>query len=189
MLITKFDTENIDKIIEEFEKRNNIQLPKMYRHFLTNYNGGITVETSFHINKVSSDIVGFYGLGNVDNAFSFNEFEQMGIMIDYMEKGILPIAYNDFGDKIVIGITEENSGKIYFLYHDEDKIVELTSDFNAFIQKCKSEKIGHIPSIEERKKIMIENGLGDKITEESIRGWQAEIDEYKNICQEKVILN
>lgn len=188
MLITKFNTENIDKIIEEFEKRNDIQLPKMYRCFLINYNGGITVETSFRLNKISSDIVGFYGLGKVDDAFSLNEFEQMGILSDYIEKGILPIAYNDFGDKIVIGITDENSGKIYFLYHDEGNIVELISDFNAFIQMCKSEKIGHIPSIEERKKIMIENGLGDKITEESIRGWQAEIDEYKNICQEKVIL-
>ena len=67
-------------------------------------------------------------------------------------------------------------------------MIELTSEFGEFIKKCKSEKIGHIPSIEERKKMMIDNGLGDKITEESIKGWQEEIDEYKNISQEKVIL-
>ena len=170
MLITRFDTENIDSLIEAFENRNNIQLPKIYRTFLKMYNGGITFETTFKINKVSSNVVGFYGLGNVDTAFSFNEFEQMDIMINYIKKGILPIAYNDFGDQIVIGITKENSGKIYFLYHDEDNLVELTSEFNIFVQKCKSEKIGHIPSIEERKKIMIENGLGDRITEESIWG-------------------
>jgi hypothetical protein len=37
-------------------------------------------------------------------------------------------------------------------------------------------------------KMMIENGLGDKINEYSIKGWQAELDEYSNIHQEKVII-
>lgn len=35
---------------------------------------------------------------------------------------------------------------------------------------------------------MIKNGLGDKITESSLKGWQAEIDEYAGIHQEELIL-
>lgn len=35
---------------------------------------------------------------------------------------------------------------------------------------------------------MIENGYGDQITEESIKDWQAEIDEYAGIHQEEVVL-
>lgn len=188
MLISKFDTKNIKENIKAFEERHNIQLPSDYKKFLTCYNGGITVDTTFRINKISSDVVAFYGLGNVDTEFNFKQFETMGMLSDYIEEGVIPIAYNDFGDKIVIGINADNVGIIYFLYHDMRKKVELTSQFNEFIQKCKSEKVGYIPSIEERKKMMIENGLGDKINENSIKGWQDEIDEYKNINQEKVIL-
>ena len=188
MLITKFSIGDIECKVEEFENRMGILLPDEYKKFLLRYNGGITVNTSFRINKVSSDIVGFYGLGNIDDAFSFKKIEQLGIIKDFIEKGFLPIAYNDFGDIIAIGMREENKGKIYFIYHDKDKIVLLADEFNQFIGKCKSEKIGHIPSIEERKNMMIENGLGDKITENTIKGWQEEIDEYKNICQEKVIV-
>lgn len=188
MLISKFDTTNMEENIREFQEKYNIQLPEEYKKFLVCYNGGITVNTTFQINRVSSNIVGFYGLGNADKEFHFKQFDQMGMLREYIARGVLPIAYNDFGDKIAIGINHENTGRIYFLYHDMRKNVELATEFKEFIDKCKSEKIGHIPSIEERKKRMIENGFGDKITENSIKGWQAEINQYKNIYQEKVIL-
>lgn len=102
---------------------------------------------------------------------------------------MLPIATNEWGDYITIGISKKQYGKIYFLYHDrERKYILLCENFDDFIGKCKSRKIGHIRTIEERKQSMIENGYGDMITEESLKGWQAEIDEYANIHQEKVIL-
>jgi hypothetical protein len=56
------------------------------------------------------------------------------------------------------------------------------------VSKCKSEKLGHIETIEERKAGMIKDGLGDKITLQHIAGWQKEIDLYSNIHQEELLL-
>ena len=53
----------------------------------------------------------------------------------------------------------------------------------------KSEKIGHIRSIEERKKCLIEAGKGDKITQIKIDNWQKEIDKYAGMHQEEVIID
>ena len=53
---------------------------------------------------------------------------------------------------------------------------------------CKSEKIGHIRTIEERKKAVIVAGNWSKITGKTIEGWQKEIDKYANINQEEVLI-
>ena len=50
-------------------------------------------------------------------------------------------------------------------------------------------KIGHIRSIEERKKCLIEAGKGDKITQIKIDNWQKEIDKYAGMHQEEVIID
>ena len=111
------------------------------------------------------------------------------IIDEFLEDGMLPIATTIWGDYVTICIEEKEVGKIYFLYHDREKhYVLLCESLSDFIRKCKSKKIGHIRTIAERKQCMIENGYGDMITEESLKGWQAEIDEYANIHQEKVIL-
>ena len=87
----------------------------------------------------------------------------------------------------MIGVNDRSGKGIYFCYHDKpSKYIELAEDFVAFIEKCKSKKIGYIRSIEERRNDMIKLGKGDKITPEKIAGWQAEIDEYANIHQEEL---
>ena len=189
MMISKFSIYDIERNIKEFENKNQIKLPEDYKKFLMSYNGGITPETSFRIGKISSDIVGFYGLGNADKEFNFAQFNEMNVLSNYINIGMLPIAYNDFGDKITLSINEDSLGEIYYFYHDKpENFIKLTDEFNKFIKSCKSKKIGYIPSIEERKQMMIANGLGDKINEYTIKGWQAEIDEYNNINQVDVVL-
>lgn len=124
-------------------------------------------------------------------SFAGNRYLDKQQAIEYINKlryTKVSIGYNVFGNKIAIGIADYNYNKVYFVYHDRFDMAELTTSFIAFIEKCKSKRIGHIPSIEERKNRMIENGLEDKISDEAIRGWQAEIDEYRNIHQEKVVL-
>ena len=66
--------------------------------------------------------------------------------------------------------------------------IKIADSFKKFIMSCKSEKIGHIRTIEERKRDMISLGLEDKISEISIRNWQKEIDIYAGYNQEEVIL-
>ncbi len=190
MLISKFDNQSMDTCIKAFEEKYRITLPEKYRKFLINYNGGETPDTTFKINKISSDIQGFYGLGRADKHYNFSLLERTGILVELLEYKMLPIAKNMFGDFILIDIGADSIGGIYFYYHDRPKrFIELTKNFESFIDKCKSEKIGYIPTIQERKEYLIKLGKGNKITPEKIAGWQAEIDEYKNICQEKVKLN
>ncbi|MBD5087947.1 MAG: SMI1/KNR4 family protein [Clostridiales bacterium] len=192
MLISKFDTNEIEKKIEEFENKLQISLPEEYIKFMTKYNGGKTPETEFRISKVnckiSSDVNGFYGMGQVDEDYSFDRLMNNQLIEEFIEDEMIPIATNVWGDYITMGIEKKQYGKIFFLYHDrKKKYLSLCKDLNEFISKCKSEKIEHIRTIEERKQNMIENGYGDMITEESIKGWQEEIDWYAEIHQEEVV--
>lgn len=79
---------------------------------------------------------------------------------------------------------------MYFYYHDRPKkYILLIDDFITFTQKCKSEKIGHIRTIEECSQNMINHGIGDQISQAALDGWQAEIDLYSGIKQEKLVLD
>ena len=182
MLISKFNAENVLDNILILEKEFNIRIPKQYRQLLIKYNGGLTPDTTFRLSKISSDIEGFYGFECEDKTFCIENIPLEEFIIDKM----FPIGINSFGDKIVIDL---GNGSVNFLFHDrQKKYIKIAEDFASFVSKCKSKKIGHIRSIDERKNDLISLGNGHKITPEKIAGWQAEIDLYANIRQEKVIL-
>ena len=185
LLISKFlnNNENIAKEITKIEKQYSITLSTEYKKFLCKYNGGDTPDTQFRCNRISSDIRAFYGIGNVK--YSLNEFE----LNEWIEFNVFPIACDSFGNYIVIGLRAGKEGKIYFYDHEEGhKIIELAENLTAFFNCCKSGKIGHIRSIEERENSMIEKGRGDIIDDELRAMWQAEIDKYGNMIQEEVTI-
>ncbi|MDE5747417.1 MAG: hypothetical protein K2I21_07545, partial [Acetatifactor sp.] len=64
-------------------------------------------------------------------------------------------------------------------------------DLMAFFADCHSEMIDKnaIKSIEEREAFMVISGRGDYVTEGLRRTWQEEIDWYKEIRQQEVILD
>jgi len=189
MLISKFDTQNVKESIIEFENKHDFKFPNQYRAFLEKYNGGETPRTDFKLNKISSDIRGLFGFGNINKYYSYNHLEEFDILKEAIKDGVLPIGENVFGDYIMLGIDDGHEGKIYFHYHDRrKKYIELAKDFKTFVAKCKSKKIGHIRTIEERKAYVISVGNGDKIDSQLIKSWQVEIDRYKNIHQEELIL-
>lgn len=70
MLISKFNNDGIKQAINQFEKEI-VKIPRQYKDFLIKYNGGRTPETTFKINKVSSDLVCFYGLGNTEEYYDY----------------------------------------------------------------------------------------------------------------------
>jgi len=186
MLIVKNDTTNIEIEVKAFEEKYNFVFPEEYKKLLLKYNGGNTPETTFKINRISSDFTGFYGLGNAKPNYSF--LERSNVLEDYFEEHVVPIGGNCFGDDIVMGIGEENSGKIYFLYHDRPrKYKELTNSLRDFLEICKSKKIKPTRSLEERREAMIAVGRESFITDGLLRAWQAEIDE-SIVIQEELIL-
>lgn len=189
MLISKFDTQGIEKEIEEFEKENRIAIPAGYRKFLLQYNGGLTPKTRFKMSGVSSDIRGFYGLGTAQEHYHYDRFKKMGMLEDFLKDAVLPIASNCFGDDIVIGIGSTNSGEIFFKYHDKaTKYIKLANSFTEFVEMCKSGKIGHVRTIEERRQALIANGMQKNITDSLVRAWQEEIDRFKDIHQIELVL-
>ena len=186
LLISKYlkGNENVSKKITEIEKKHSITLSTEYKKFLCKYNGGDTPDTKFKVKRTSSDIRAFYGMGDVK--YSLNEFD----LNEWIELNVFPIACDSFGNYIVIGLRAGKAGKIYFYDHEEGhKMIELAENLTAFFNCCKSGKIGHIRSIEERENSMIEKGRGDIIDDELRAMWQAEIDKYANMVQEEVIID
>lgn len=189
MLISRFINEHIEDDVIAFENKYKIVLPDTYRGFLLKYNGGDTPKSHFKMNQVSSDITGFFGFQSTNEYLDFQYLIKLEVLNSYLTDQMLPMATNDFGDMITIGLAGNGKAQVYFLYHDRPKkYLWLAKDFKGFVGQCKSEKLGHIPTIEERKRWLIDNGKGDKITDVTIKGWQAEIDEYGNMKQEGLVI-
>ena len=188
MLISRFDSTNIAELISEYEAKNKFAFPDQYREFLLKYNGGDTPKTKFKIGRIASDLRGFYGLGNAGEFLNYRVFDSMGRIDDFLEDEMLPIGKNVFGDFVTIGVGKDNNGRVFFTYHDRPKkYFELTGDFKAFVGKCKSEQVGHIRTIEERR-VSYTKKLGEEPSKETVGLWQAEIDEKANKHQEELLL-
>lgn len=185
LLISKFliDSENVANEIIKIEKENDISLPSEYKKFICKYNGGHTPDTQFKVGRISSDICAFYGVGEVE--YSLSKID----LSEWIEKNVIPIAYDIYGNHIVIGLRAGKAGKIYFYDHEEGhKLKELTDDLISFFKCCRSKKIGYIPSIEEREQLLIKNGKEANITDSLRKAWRSEIDLYKDMVQEEVII-
>lgn len=191
MLISKFGNGLKKEKIEMFEAEIMIKIPSQLKKFLYKYNGGQTPKTEFKLNKVSSDIKGFYGLGISNSFYDLNQIKNYDYFKGFLVDGYLLVGNNSFGDYILIGVNKENSGKIYYYYHDKPKeYIELSDSFQSFIGKCKSKKIGKIETIEERTQALINDGKSpDYIKPALIKLWQVEIDKYSNMYQEELIIN
>ena len=186
MLISKNKViQNASKILEEDLK---IKLPEDYSKFLDKYNGGSTYDTKVKFGRKKDDITGFYGFGETDGVYSFENLEDYGVIERLSEKKLFPIASNSGGDYYSISLDENNYGEIYLYYHDLlGKKTKVATDFIEFINNSKSEEIGHIKTMEEREKSTIENGYGDEV--EMLRPiWKEEIEYFSKIVQEEVIL-
>ncbi|CAC9973391.1 SMI1/KNR4 family protein [Flavobacterium panici] len=187
MLISGFDNRDVEEYIKNIQNQYGFEFPIEYKTFLLKYNGGKTPETRFRINNISSDLKGFYGVAKADQFYNYSFHSNR--FIDCLKDGFVPIGNNTFGDFILIGIGENNSGKIFFYYHDRPKLyIELTQNFIQFTEKCKCYKIGKIRSIEERIEDMKALGKESKITPEKLKGWQDEIDSYVNLKQTDLII-
>lgn len=186
MLIAKFANCDIKMKIEDMEKKYGIILPVQYKAFLEKYNGGYTPKTKFKVGKVSSDVRGFFGIGNVKLSLDNSE------MLEWTEKKLFPIACDSFGNNFVISLNNDDFGKIYFCDHEKENKPELiTESLKYFFSICKSEKISEASrkSIKEREEVLIAKGRGNIITDDLKKMWQTEIDKYKDMIQEEVSID
>ncbi len=189
MLISRFDTTNAEEKIIALEKQYGITLPEQYRTFLGRYNGGETPETSFRMAGVSSDLIGFFGLGISNAGFQLEQYFSYEEISDMTAKGKFPIGKNSFGDLLFISIQSDSSGEVLFQYHDRDRrYLKLANTFSEFISKCRSKKIKPCRSIEERLAGRKAAGIFDPPPPIALQEWQKEIDRFGQIHQEKLVL-
>lgn len=180
MLISKFGNTS-NKFVSEFENIMGFTFPKQYRTFIEKYNGGETPLTHFNINGISSDLKGFYGVGNVKYSLDSIQIEEIN-KICY-----LPIAMDSFGNSILIEI---NKGEIFFKDHENGNVTKIGSSLVDFINKCESKVVNKnsIKSVEEREQDLISCGRGDIITDSLRNMWRAEIKKNNELVQEEIVL-
>ena len=186
MLISKFSNGKAEEKMIDIARQYGITLPAEYINFLQKYNGGYTPKTKFKAGKISSDLRGFFGVGDVK--LSLNDVK----LEDYLEKSVFPIACDSFGNYIVIGLSNDDTGKIYFCDHEKGNKAEyITENLKKFIACCKSEIISDASrrSIKEREDAIIAKGRGNIITDDLRKMWQAEIDKYGSMVQEDVLVD
>ena len=187
MLIAKYLNPNsdIEEMIKHFEDEYKISLPIQYRTFLQKYNGVYTPETNLKVKRFFTDINDFYGVGDAKD-----RLEDIAWLEDFLEKNWIPIASTCFGDYIAICIRGEEEGKIYFLDHERGYRKKfLADDLKQLLDYCKSEEIGPCRTIEEREANMLAKGMGEYITEELKEAWQEDIDRFKDMVREEVIID
>lgn len=181
MLISGFDTADIETLTAAFEKKHKLRLPDQYRRFLLKYNGGETPNTDFAIGEVSSDLRALYGLGGADPCYCFDKRRLSGFLKD----GMLPIGENAWGDTVSLKISGRDAGGVYFLYHDRPReFFLLTADFAAFTAQCASRPLGHIRTVEERAAAL--RSRGKPVTPELTAMWEREISHLQSLHQEPV---
>ena len=183
--IFPFKTTRVITEIEQLEKNHSISLPDRYKEFLLKYNGGDTIDTTFKVEKVRSDIHSFYGFSLANHYSNFNYLVEKGFLEDFIENHYLPIAKDSFGNNILLGVGASNYNKIGFYDHEKQTYISFTIDFAEFLKKTKSPVV-HIPSIEERMKEMEEIGSSVVVDDELKALWQEEIDEF--VGREQVIV-
>lgn len=183
--IFPFKTDGVLDEVEKLEKNYSILLPEKYKEFLLKYNGGDTIDTTFKVEKVRSDIHSFYGFSLASYYSNFNYLIEKGFLSDFIDNHYLPIAKDSFGNSILIGVGASNYNKIGFYDHEIQQYSSFDIDFLEFLKKIKSPVV-HIPSIEERIKEMKEIGSPVVVDDELKALWQEEIDEFAG--REQVIV-
>lgn len=142
-----------ENAVIDFERFYEISLPKEYRNFLIEDNGGEPVPGCefFWIKKGKdgSSVHQFFGLhaGPIHlRLATYMDQNMYGF-----PRSLLPIADDGLGNYICLGIQPNNYGKVYFLDHDlfpfqsnenAPGITQISSSFSSFInalQKCSND--------------------------------------------------
>lgn len=187
MLISKSEYSITETDILRYGSDRDFVFPQEYKEFLLKYNGGETPETDFNLARISSDISVFYELRKGKSGLELYDIEFK--VHEFLRDDMLPIAENSFGDYIFICVAGCEYGKVFFQYHDRPKrYIKISDSFKIFVQKCKSKKIGHCRTIEERIQGRIDAGITLEVLPIEIADWQEEIDYFSRIHQEKVEL-
>jgi hypothetical protein len=100
--------------LDDFEKENNIMLPKDYRDFLLTCNGGKPHPDK---NDNPSTVV-TYVLGMHNGDYYASLYKHVDMFKKRLPLSTLPIATDPFGNLFIMSVHPENYGHIFFWDHE-----------------------------------------------------------------------
>lgn len=113
--------------IKQFEQEYEITLPKQYVEFLLEYNGGFSKESGFKISDDEGEslVNKFYGIGDMKS----NLGKVFEVLEGEIPEDFISIANDPAGNEILLGVSGEYQGKIYFWIHDIEPEEEMDNMF------------------------------------------------------------
>lgn len=131
--------------ISDLEQKIDFRLPSDYKKFMLINNGGYPTPNEFVFtdgqgSRADSLIQYFLPIGqqfddNIESLYKF--FIEAG----RLPIGMLPIAYDPFGNMVCIDLNAEKYGSVYFWDHElefeENNLSVISNDFETFISILK----------------------------------------------------
>ncbi|MES2821148.1 MAG: SMI1/KNR4 family protein [Pseudomonadota bacterium] len=134
--------------IKKFEQKWNFKFPDSYKAFLLESNGGkpaLDRFSFFDINKNGLDqsvINNFYGVPGKKNTKKdyLNLNFKLAIFSERLPKDFIPIASDVFGNQVVLALSGENEGCVYFFDHEleEDNLSMIAKTLDEFLSSLQS---------------------------------------------------
>jgi len=135
--------------IAAFESRLGFHLPQDYREFLLQTNGGMVPDATGHFYVREANwwiqIRFFFGLRRPDVQVYELDRVLERLQEQYAERfsrssGKLPIATDDFGNRIYLALKEPDQGAVYLWMHNADDTDDrLSSSFGSFFESLHEE--------------------------------------------------
>ncbi|KWW21751.1 SMI1 / KNR4 family protein [Peribacillus simplex] len=113
--------------INQFEQEYDVNLPKQYVDFLLKYNGGYPQESNFKISDDEGEslVNKFYGIGDMKS----NLAKVFEVLEGEIPDEFISIANDPGGNEILLGVSGEYQGKVYFWNHDIEPEEEMDNMF------------------------------------------------------------
>ena len=139
-----------ERFINALEQGWQIKLPKNYKNFLMDINGGRPKNKLFTLKDKSNSslIAGIFGISDEED---YNILTRYPIMLgDRIPSNTLPIADDQCGNLILLSVKGPDYGKVYFWDHemeadegqtpDYSNLTLIADSFEEFINSLKSEE-------------------------------------------------
>jgi hypothetical protein len=102
--------------VDGFEQRFGVVLPRDYRAFLLEVNGGRTAETHCEFDR--GTLNGLFSLNDPDESRDLAGWNEL-VRKDLKTPDIITVGADDGGGQILLAVSGEHSGEIWFQVHDE----------------------------------------------------------------------
>ena len=124
-IITKEYLPSLEEI-EAFERSQNLSLPKEYEGFLMQFSGGEPETNVFKITENNdSGVNKFMDLGELASS--------LAVYKNRIPDWFLPIAHAEGGNLVGIGMSGDNTNKIFFWDHEGEELDESKKSTNKNI--------------------------------------------------------